>query len=243
VIAELGQHCAILVPAFLALVGLTACGVPFLSSVGAIPPSFMLQARQAAQNVRDACLRVEVEWNTPVLADKQTLELWYSRPDKIRLEIVESGQVGFRDIIFAENGDQAWMYRHAARQVDVGPAGSVKPAVVYEVVQSLADLFFGQSFEEVTAISRDYASNRWAFKVTGRAGPGVQQSDRNRGAPDCTVWLEDGSLLPFKVRCQEEGAMDYTATVQEAQYNTGLTDDLFDIGFLPTQSYAIHRIN
>jgi len=237
----------IIMPTLLTLVILTACNLPGMSPAGSIPPALFPEARRVARNVRDAYLRLEIEWSTPVLADKQGLEVWYVRPDEMRLEIVESGQVGFRDIIFAVRGQQAWMYWHTTRQVAAGPVSSVRPAVVYEVVWSLLDLFFGQSFEETKTISRDYTNHSRAFKITGRknamtdpAAPGFTDTD-NEGAWDCSLWLDENSLLPLKASCRSQGAIEYTATVREAQYNIGLNDDLFDIGFLPTQDYAVRR--
>lgn len=228
----------ILLPALFSLTVLTACNIPGISPEAAIPPSLVQESREVAQNVQDAHLRLELEWSTPVLADKQVLEVWYVRPDKIRLEIVESAQPGYQDIIFASQGERGWMYRHAARQVDTGPVSTVKPAVVHGVVTSLLSILFENSFQEIATITRDYVSGKRAFKLTGRNSPEVLQNDV---APDCSVWLEEGSLLPLKVQRWDQASIEYTAVIRAAEYNIGLTDDLFDIEFLPTQAYTVHR--
>lgn len=238
---ELSHNCRIFLPALAVLILLAACNVPGISPEAAIPPSFVQESREAAQNVQDAHLRLELEWSTPVLADKQVLEVWYVRPDKIRLEIVESAQPGFQDIIFASQGEQGWMYRHAARQVDTGPVSAVRPAVVYDVATSLLSILFENSFQEIETITRDYVSGKRAFKLTGRSGPEILRGAQNDVASDCSVWLEENSLLPLKVQRRGQTSIEYTAVIRAAEYNIGLTDDLFDIEFLPTQAYTIHR--
>lgn len=237
------MNVGILLLTFLTLVGLTACSAPGATLAGAIRPSLILEARAAAQSVHDAYLRVEVEWKTPVLADRQTLELWYVRPDRLRLEIVESGQIGFRDIIFAVRGDQAWMYRHAARQVDVGSADSVRPAIVYDIAQSFTELSFERPLEDIETISKDYIDGKWTFKLTGRSGKTSSDPIQGDLKSNCAVWLDEVTLRPVKVRYQDEAAMEYIATVREAQYNVGLTDDLFGVDFLPTQAYNVNRVD
>ena len=104
----------------------TNCSVPGITPQTDIPPSLVQQRKAVAQEIQDVHLRVTVELSNTLLRDKQVLEIWYARPDSLRLEVLESTQPGFRDMVAASQGDTGWTYRHATRQVDTGPTGGVR---------------------------------------------------------------------------------------------------------------------
>jgi outer membrane lipoprotein-sorting protein len=206
----------------------TSCSVPGLAPQIDIPPSLVQQSNEAAQAVQDAHLRVELELSNSLLRDKQVLEIWYMRPDSVRLEILESTLPAFRDIISASQGDSGWIYKHAERQVVTGPIDSVKPAMVYDIVRSALGLLFDDHLDRIETASTDYINGQWVFKLVG-----------SRDVDSCTLWLNKDSFLPVKAQCESQQLGQYTLTIQEAEYNLGLTDNLFEVSFLPTDSYTI----
>ena len=206
----------------------TSCSAPGITPQTDIPPSLVQQSQALAQEVQDAHLRVEVKLSNTLLKDKQVLEIWYVRPDSIRLEILESTHSGFRDIVAASQGNTGWAYRHATRQVDTGPIDNVKPAIIYDIVRSTSSLLWETHPDRIDTISTDYVNGKWTFKLTGP-----------RDTDPCTLWLQQDTLLPLKVQCESMRLGQYTVIIDEAEYNIGLTDDLFDLTLLPGESYTV----
>jgi outer membrane lipoprotein-sorting protein len=209
----------------------TNCSAPEITPQTDIPPSLVQQRKAVAQEIQDAHLRVELELSNTLLRDNQVLEIWYARPDSIRVEVLESTHPGFRDIFAASQGDTGWTYRHATRQVDAGPIDNVKPAIIYDVVRSTLSLLWKTDPDRIDTMSTDYVGGKWTYKLTGSGD-----------TEPCTVWLQQDTLLPLKVQCESMRLGQYTAVINEAEYNIGLTDDLFDLTLLPSETYTVRRI-
>ena len=213
------------------IVLIAGCDVPGLAPRIDVPPALVQDSETAARQVRDCHLRVDLQLANSLLEDRQVLDIWYARPDRIRLEIMESTQPGFQDVISASTGHAGWTYQHAYNRVDVGPVNEVKPAIVYDLVRSALDLWFAPALFRVQDVAVDYVNREWTFKLSGTTE-----------AATCTVWLSARSMLPVQLRYQSESLGTYTMTVTEAEYNAGLTGEIFDLTLLPTSDYTIRSV-
>lgn len=210
---------------------ISGCAAPGIAPRIDIPPSLVHDSETAARQVQDCHLRVDLELANSLLTDRQVLEIWYARPDRIRLEVLESAQPGFQDVISASTGPAGWTYQHATNRVDVGPIGEVKPAIVYDLVFSALDQLFAPEQFHVQDVAVDYVNREWAFKLSGTTTTAT-----------CTVWLNAGSMRPVQLRYQSESLGTYTMTINAAEYDVGLTDDIFDLTLLPTNDYTIRSV-
>ena len=211
---------------------LTGCTLSLAPAVGSPDPRLTAQAAQAVQNVRDIHLTADVEVKHPFLDDKMVVEAWYvPNQDWLRLEILESAQPSFKGMIAASKGSEGWTYHPAEQRVDVGSISVVKPAIAYDVISSTLQVWFAGDMSQAKVTSPDYVDHRWVFRL---AVP--QQSGT------CSLWLEQGSLLPVKVQCENAQLGQYTATIRDVEYNLGLTEDLFNPNFLPSEKYNVRRI-
>ena len=215
----------LLVPVVLLVTG---CSVPVFAPQIDIPPSVEQDSQIAALSVQDCHIRADLEFTNSLLHDKQVIEFWYARPDRIRLEVLESTQPGFQDVTAASMGTGGWTYQRSDNSVSIGPTDSVKPAIVYDLVRSALDVWFGRRDVQTNVVSTDYVSREWVFKL----------SDSMEGV-ERTLWLNTGSLLPVKLQYRSEELGRYTLTVTEAEYDLGLTEELFDLTLLPTDDYTV----
>ncbi len=217
------------VPIMLLLAG---CAVHGTAPRLAIPASLLKDSETAAQQVQDCHLRVGLEFTNTLLEDKQVLEIWYARPDKMRLEILQSSHPGFQDIIAASEGTLGWMYQHHNNRVDAGPIETVKPAIVFDLVRSALELLWESRSIQVDDIAVDYVNREWVFRLSSR----TEQVT-------CTLWLNTASLLPVRLHYRDPKLGQYTMTISEAEYNLGLTAELFDLTLLPTNDYTVRSFD
>lgn len=227
------MRCALLL--WLAI-ALAVCTPPWDAPSTPVDPAAIRRADEAAQSLQDGHLAVELELRHPSLADHLDLELWRARPDRTRVEILASDHVAFQGLIAASVGPQGWTFRprdpeSGKARVDEGPIDAVKPALVYDAALSLLELLFPEASRNVVSARQDYVNATEAIRL-----------DVPQASGKCLLWLAATSLLPLKVDCDDPVVGHYTATIHDATYNLGLTDDLFDLTFLPTRSYTVRRL-
>jgi hypothetical protein len=215
---------------------LAGCTPPWGSWSTPIDPAVIRRADVVAQSLQDGHMAVDLDLRHPLLADHLDLELWRARPDRTRVEILGSDQVAFQGLIAASVGSQGWTFRprnpdSGQPRVDEGPTDTVKPALVYDATLSLLGLLFPASSRNVVSAWQDYVNTTGAIRL-----------ELPQASGKCLLWLAATSLLPLKVDCDDPVAGHYTATIHDATYNLGLTDELFDLTFLPTRSYTVRRL-
>ena len=133
----------------------------------------MVQDSQtAALSVQDCHIRADLEFTNSLLHDKQVIELWYARPDRMRLEVLESTQPGFQEVISAFEGIEGWTYQRSDNSVSMGPTDSVKPAIVYDLVRSALDVLLEQRDVRTSEVTADYMNREWVYRLSGSIAGG-----------------------------------------------------------------------
>ena len=213
----------------IALMLLTGCSTPITSPTATIDPALVQRAEAVARGWRDAHFTLDVELRHPLLSDTLAIESWYVRPDRLRLEVLESTHLNFKGVMSASRGESGWTYNPMGQRVDVGPTSAIKPAVLYDMVLSTVRLFFAEDVGKVDTVSADHVNENVAFRL-----------GLSRESGTCSLWVRQDSLLPLKARCDSKSLGRYTVTVREAEHNLGLTDDLFEVDFLPGGPVVLH---
>lgn len=215
---------------------ITGCNVAGSSEKPTTGSSPVTPFQIQAEGTRDAHLLLDVDLQHPAWRDRLALEVWYVRPERIRLEILESTYVNFRNMITAANGERGWTYHPGEQRVDVGPLSRVRPPVIYDIVASALQAWFGEAVgaEEQGVSGYDWVGSGRAAKLSVRGD-----------ARDCTVWFDVEEGMPVKIACESALHGSYAVTVREAEYDIGLTDELFDISYLPTEevNVSIRRLD
>ncbi len=179
--------------------------------------------RKVQANIDDAHLVLEFELEAGIMQDRWTVEVWEKQPDRFRAELLEAGQSTLRGLTVVVLGQQAWLYHPARREVTAGEPGTVRLPLAQSLLTWLDDLI---RTAKVETISLEGETNR-AYKLS--------LSDRCLALPKCQapscgqalVWVDRESWMPFKIIYTHPTLGHGTITVRQAEFNTGLTDDLF----------------
>lgn len=183
---------------------------------------FVDQAERAARGRSDGHLIVELDLEHPFLRDHMRLDVWHARPDRTRLEVLESNQLGLIGLVSASSGPQGWRYHPVEHRLDQGPIETVRPAIVYELITTTLAIVLGEEPWNVTSTAPGYLNSKEMVRLT-----------LARETGSCDLWLGRGSMSTEKVECTDRRFGRFRAIVRDARYDLGLTDDLFGPEFLP----------
>jgi outer membrane lipoprotein-sorting protein len=164
--------------------------------------------RKVEASIDDAHSVLEIDLDAGVIQDRWILEVWKKRPDFYRIELLETSQSTLRGLTVVVVGQQAWLYDPAHREVTTGEPGTVRLPLAQGLITWLEDLI---RTAKVETISLEGETNR-AYKLSfGQA----------------LVWVDRESWTPFKIIYTHPTLGHGTIIVRQAEFNTGLTDDLF----------------
>lgn len=220
---------------FLLTIPVVAAGCALsLGPAAATPdPQLAVRVARALERVQDLHLTADVAVTGSLLDDEIVAEAWYApQQDWLRLEILESAQPGLKGIITASKGSEGWSYKPAEQRIDVGAVDTIKPAIAYDVISSTLRVLFSADLAQSQVLARDYVDGQWAFRLA------VPQ-----GAGSCSLWVQASTLLPTRLQCGDAQRGQYSLKVGDAEYNLGLTEDLFEPNFLPSENYSFRRVD
>ncbi len=182
--------------------------------------------RKVETRIEDAHLVLEFDLDAGVVQDRWTVEVWKKRPDRFRAELLEASQSTLRGLTVVVIGGQAWLYDPAHREVTAGEPGTVRLPLVQGLITWLDDLI---RTAKVETISLEGETNR-AYKLSlSDRCPALTTNARCCQSPSCgraSVWVDRESWTPFKIIYTHPTLGHGTVVVRQAEFNTGLSDDL-----------------
>jgi len=186
--------------------------------------------RQTAESTQDVHAVITVSADGPLAQGNEvsaTAEVWEKSPNKVRAEVVESSMPELKGVILVSDGEQAWMYDPAEKQVITGNAGEMDLplpeqmlASMQKIVQQVLDA------SNATLEGEEEVAGHATYKLILTPKEG-EQSLALPGNGTATLWVDKERWIVLKASYEASSLGQGTMEVQSYELNSGVSDDLF----------------
>lgn len=178
--------------------GLLTLGVLFLGgclSVRLTAEQVVQGAQRALHDVGLCHLVLDVEFETDLLKDSVTIEVWEQGLDWLRIQVLSAATPQLRGLAFATDGQQSIMYSAHSGEVLLGPADVVRmPSVVEQLVLVWKEWVQNVDPQQARLLARERDAGLVVYRIEiPLAGGGYAQ-----------YWIDAGAWWVRQVVYQDE---------------------------------------
>lgn len=159
-------------------------------------------------------------------ADEEVVvEVWEKRPDKTRIEMVESTDPELAGVLLVSDGEQTWTYVPADNRVLVAQVGPDEPSSPREIVQFMDEILERiLDMCDVKLVGEEDVAGTATYKLEFTCG------GENTFLPEgtkATVWVDQERWVVLQAHFSGGALGEGWMRVRTYELNTGLGDSVF----------------
>jgi outer membrane lipoprotein-sorting protein len=182
--------------------------------------------REVEASTEDAHGVVELAIHNLGADEEMVVEVWEKRPNKVRIEMVESSDSEYAEAVMVSDGEQVWMYVPEGNRVRVGEVGPDEPSSPREIVQFM---------DEILERMLDTCDVKLAGEEDVAGTPTYKLGFTPREAEETvlplgstgTVWVDQERWVVLQAHFSGGAVGEGWMRVRSYELNTGLDDSLF----------------
>jgi outer membrane lipoprotein-sorting protein len=184
------------------------------------------KVREVEASTDDAHGVVEVRINALGEDEDSVVEVWEKRPNKTRIEVVESSDPEFGGAIIVADGHHVWVYFPTENRVVIGEVGSDEPAGPREMIQFMEEIIQKMlDTSEIKLMGEEDVSGIATYKLELTPKEG-EESVLPAGST-ATVWVDQERWVVLRAHFIGDVVGEAWMSVRSFELNAGLADDLF----------------
>lgn len=183
--------------------------------------------REVEASADDAHGIVEARINASGEKEDSVVEIWEKRPNKTRVEVLESSDPEFAGAIIVADGHQVSMYFPAENRVVTGEVASDEPAGPREMIQFMEEIIQKMlDTSEIKLMGEEDVSGTATYKL--ELTPKEGEESILPAASTATVWVDQERWVVLQAHFISDVVGEAWMSVRSFELNTGLADDLFE---------------
>lgn len=157
---------------------------------------------------------------------EMVIEVWEKKPNKTRVETLESSDPELAGAVVVGDGQQVWMYLPAENQVMVSEVGSDEPSSPRDMIQFMEEMIERMlDASEVKLVGEEDVAGAATYKLELSRKEGeeaVLPVDAK-----VTLWVDQERWVVLRAHLVSDLVGEASMRVRSFELNTGLADDLF----------------
>ena len=183
--------------------------------------------REIEASTEDAHGVVELAVHNLGADAEMVVEVWEKRPNKTRIEMVESSDAEFAGAVMVADGEQVWVYLPEENRVRVGEVGVDEPSSPREIVQFMDEILERVlDTSDVRLVGEEDVAGTPTYKLefTPREG----EETLLPAGSTTTLWVDQERWVVLQAHFSAGAAGEGWMRVRSYELNTGLPDSIFE---------------
>lgn len=175
--------------------------------------------KEVEANTEDAHAVVEF---SVVGEETMVAEVWEKKPNKLKVQVIESSESDAVGVVFVTDGSNSWSYDPAKNRVVVGEIEEDEPKDFREAIQSMEkELQELMDTNDVEMVGEDKVLDIATYKLE------LTPREEDSKIDKITVWVDKDRWIVLQAQAVAGGVGDTQMRVRSMEFNQGLSDDTF----------------
>jgi outer membrane lipoprotein-sorting protein len=183
--------------------------------------------REIEASTEDAHGVVELAVHNLGADAEMVVEVWEKRPNKTRIEMVESSEPDYAGAVMVADGEQVWVYFPEENRVRAGEVGSHEPSSPREIVQFMDEILERVlDTSDVRLVGEEDVAGTPTYKL--EFSPREGHDTLLPGGSTITLWVDQERWVVLQAQFSGGAAGEGWMHVRSYELNTGLPDSIFE---------------
>jgi outer membrane lipoprotein-sorting protein len=182
--------------------------------------------QEVMDSTDDAHAVVEVTAAVQGESVRVTVEMWGKRPNKVRVEVLETDRAELGGAVTVTDGQTAWFYSPMEGQVVVGDVSEMPDTTPEEIIQDM-DGFIQRVLDasDVELLGEEEVAGVETYKLS--LTPKEDEEQQLPVTGTATLWVDQSEWIVLKAHLDAPNIGEGTVEVRSFELNSGLEDEVF----------------